>query len=198
MKLLGTIESFLQSNRTLDAQKNFNQCKECFLRIFMLDKSLAVRSEYYLKYLRCLKITMKVTHASSISFRCWFLDFQPFLCFPFHFWSICFQVIAVVVRNRASIYGTFNFINIAICFVTTIQSCNDTSLSPEVGYFWKLSTLSDVFRFYSLFGNVMNSQHAGFVVEKIDLQHVIENFRRRIEIVQKYSLCECPCVWFTN
>lgn len=60
MKLLGKIETFLQSNRALDAQKIFTQCKECFLRIYMLDQSLAVRSEYYLQYLRCLKIVMKV------------------------------------------------------------------------------------------------------------------------------------------
>ena len=60
MKLLASIELFLQSNKKMEAQKLLKQCQESFLRIHMLDKSLAARSEYFLKYLRCLKIIMKV------------------------------------------------------------------------------------------------------------------------------------------
>lgn len=60
MKLLASIELLLQSNKKNEAYKLLKQCQESFLRIHMLDKSLAARSEYFLKYLRCLKIIMKV------------------------------------------------------------------------------------------------------------------------------------------
>jgi hypothetical protein len=155
MKLLGAIESFLQTNKKSEAQKLLKQCQACFLRIFMLDKSLAARSEYFLKYLRCLKIVMKVDPLA--------VSHSSFVISASKLMQLTYEI-----ENR--------YLGLSISSILHFNLLRLYSHAMVLVY---------QLRLYSLFGNLRNPQSSEFSLKPLDLNQTIKSFQSRIETVEK-------------
>jgi len=155
MKLLGNIESFIQNNKKSDARKLLKQCQECFLRIYMLDKSLAARSEYFLKYLRCLKIVMKVDPL-AVSHSSFILSASKLLQLTYE------------IENR--------YLGLPISSILHFNLLRLYSHAMILVY---------QLRSHLLFGNLRNPQLAEISLKPLDLNQTIKSFQIRIEAVER-------------
>lgn len=171
MKLLANIESFLQTNRKIDARKLFKQCKECFLRIHMLDKSLAARSEYFLKYLNCLKIVMKVSYLFILAII-----------------LLKFKVDTLAISHPSFVLSASRLMQLTYEIENRYLGLSISSIL----HFHLLRLYSHAMilvyqlRLHSLFGNMRNPQSNEINLRPLDLNQTIKSFLTRIDTVEKY------------
>lgn len=158
MKLLASIEMLLQSNKKNEALKLLKQCQESFLRIHMLDKSLAARSEYFLKYLRCLKIIMKVNPLA--------VSHPSFVLFASKLMQLTYEI-----ENR--------YLGLSISSILHFNLLRLYSHAMILVY---------QLRLHLLFGTMRNLQSNEFSLRPLDLSQTIKRFQSRIETVEKKFL----------